>query len=806
MTFDHQELNALTSNEPWTIQRSGYPGPNALTEETVLGLTNGYVGVRGTIEEGAPLELPGTFYAGVYDRSDAPTKNLVNAPNWVGLRFFSEGQGLDPVTATVVEFSRLLDMGNGLLMRRTIYRDTEERETLLEGYRFLSMADPHVAGVVMIVRPLNWAGRLRVESVINIDVTNLSEPTEPLPPPEGLGDQKRTNHLDIVETGFLDDSDVPYVEVITRDNGTRIGTAAVLRASRLSSVEHCPVQRSVTTNNKQCLERLELEVARGTSYQIEKFVGSRTSNDLPGVSDSIRAQACRPQQVVAAASVKASVGGSIKRSLDAGMPALLTDHRSALTSRWEKANIAIEGDDRADKALRYNVFQLICCYSGSNPEVSIGAKALGGEGYRGQVFWDTEAYLLPFYSFTNPDAAKSLLLYRYRRLDAARENAASSGYGGARFPWNSADTGKEESSASFDTNADGNLINWHADSMVHVVGAVAYGVEQYVRATADMGFLMECGAEMLIETARFWVSRAEYNENRRVYELRNVVGPDEYHLFVDNDFYTNALARWNIRRAIAVLNEIRACAPDAHKCLLERLGVTDEEKDTWYEVANGMYVPIDKTTGLAEQFDGYFSLRDLTIQEHDENNMPRWPQDLDIRHLKDTQIIKQADVIMAMYLLSNDFDQKTKRVNYEYYLRRTMHKSTLSASIYAIVALSLGEETDAYDHFVRTAEADLVDSQGNTWQGPHIASAGGTWQAAIFGFAGLRVEADGVLAIEPHLPNHWKAISFYIAWRGALLRVVVSGDQVEVSPASNNAGPESIVVRIFGEDVRIQGA
>lgn len=791
MRLDKKELRALVYGQQWVVSRIGYDPDSLPHHETIFGLSNGYVGVRATIEEGAHGEQPGTFFAGVYDTSEAANKNIVNAPNWIPVSLRAEGTSINPVECEVLEFERHLDMANAVLLRRSRYRDPDGRETTVETYRFVSLASPHLGGVVLYVRPDNWSGTLEVESGIDASVRNAGEVSEQPLDYEGADGPQQVRHLDILDVSRFDaGAPAIYVETRTRDAGIHLGIASALTVETPEG-EDGRLTRSVAIGPpERPQEHAELTVRKGRWYGVRKYVAFRTTRDPETHAGSLRGQASR----------------SLSDFLQGGMEAALVAHRARASELWAIAGTTIPDDPRAERGLRYNTFELLTCYSGADPDVSIGAKALGGEGYRGQVFWDTEAYLLPFYIFTNPAAAQSLLMYRYNRLPAARENARKNGLNGAQFPWNSADTGREDSTEEYVKTVRGDMQEWHPENMLHPNGTIAYGVEQYVRATGDTGFFASYGAELIIEAARMWASRAVFNEDAGRYEIRNVVGPDEYHVYVDNNFYTNVLARWNIRRALRAIEELEALDGDHSRALLSRIGLSEPEVARMRDVAKRICVPVDEATGVAEQFEGYFELENLTIGGYDENSMPVWPEGFDVRTLAGTQLIKQADVIMTMFLLDEEFDDETIRRNYEYYLPRTMHKSTLSAGIYSIVALRLGEESEAYTSFIRTAEADLLDTQGSAWQGPHIASAGATWQAAHFGFAGLTVDNDGVLNIQPRLPSRWSELSTGIVWRGVPLRITVRGDDVAIERMSARSAAEEtpaesgpVVIRVNGE-------
>jgi kojibiose phosphorylase len=417
----------------------------------------------------------------------------------------------------------------------------------------------------------------------------------------------------------------------------------------------------------------------------------------------------------------------------------------------------------------------------NDPTVNVGAKGLHGDFYKGQTFWDSEIYLLPFFAYTWPAVARNFVMYRYLMLDGARENAAESGYRGAMYPWNSADTGEEESNRWALDIRSGEVIPWYPEREIHIVGAVAYGVHEYCRITQDMDFLLNYGAEILFETARFWASRLEYDDAR---------GPDEFHLHVDNNFYTNYLAGWNMRRALELAGMMKQDHPTFYAEVAAKIGLSDREFELWHEIQHKIAYP-SGSTGLIEQFDGYFDLEDYVIEEYDEHNVPIWPEGVDPAEYRKTQLTKQPDVVMVQLLLPEEFDEETKRINYEYYEQRTMQLSSLSSSSSALAGLRLGYDERAYEGFLRTAEVDLADNLGNAELGIHIAAAGGAWQVAILGFAGMGVDGEGDLRFEPRLPEHWDSLTFKVVWQDSLLGVRIEGDEVEIE-VSNAEIPDDI--------------
>ena len=415
--------------------------------------------------------------------------------------------------------------------------------------------------------------------------------------------------------------------------------------------------------------------------------------------------------------------------------------------------------------MRFSIYQLLIAANESDPRVNIGANALTGERYRGHAFWDTEVFMLPFFIYTQPETARALLLYRYHTLDGARQNARETGFRGARYAWESADTGVETTPK---WTVDGAHRIWMGEEEIHVTSAVAYGLIAYVAATGDHAMMTDYGAEILFETSRFWADRLEATPDGR-YVLSRVVGPDEFHEHVDNSAYTNYLVRWHLQQAAQVYAELAISHPRELAALSERIGLTRDEVEDWLTRAERIRLPSVTDDGVIEQFDGYFGLDTLPV-EHDDNDMPMYPPGYHHYNLAGTKLLKQADVVMLTYVLPDEFSDEVKLANYEYYEPLTLHKSSLSPAIHSIMGIEVGDPGRAVQYFRRSAFVDLVDNQGNTEEGIHIASAGGTWQMMVNGFGGFRVR-NGQMTFKPWLPPDWKAVAFRLKWRGNALSV-----------------------------------
>ncbi len=760
------------SADRWLITENKFEPAGHL--ETCFTLANGYLGVRGTSDELYPEETSGTYLAGVFDTAGTRVPELVNLPYFFGLRIYIDGVWLDLRQCEIIEYQRSLDLKQGVLFKSIRVKDKKQRITKIEGYRFVSSADRKLAGMSYQVTCENYSGYLMVESFIDGSVINSAKRP-----------REKAKLFNITNIEKL--SRAVYLEVETRERNYRVGTAAALKVkgdtkSTLLAEQQKDLGAIVS-------ETAEFAVEKGGSINVDKYivvVSSRKIHNQKGSQDEV---------------LKKCAWEELKNYLEQGIEQVLQQSIYKYNSLWEKMQIEIEGDLEAEKLLHFNMYHLLNCANPDDEWVSIAAKGLHGEGYKGHVFWDTEIFMVPFFIYSQPETAKALLMYRYHLLDAARANADKNGFAGAQYPWESADTGEEETPQWMERLAGEPTRIWTGDIEHHITADVALAVWEYYRATDDLDFLLKHGQEIIIETARFWASRVEYNRQLDQYEINDVIGPDEFHIHIDNNSYTNYLARWNLLKAVELMDWIKTNYQDTYLRLASKLNFNQTEPADWFKIADKIYIPYHEEKKLLEQFAGYFQLKDYLITDYDQNNMPIWPEKVDQTSLNDYTLLKQPDVVMLMHLLEEDFARETRKINFNYYEKRTMHKSSLSPSIYSLMGLKVGEHQKAYANFMRSARVDLADNQGNTIQGLHAASCGGTWQAAVFGFGGMAVGSDGILQFSPTwLPEKWGHFKFRIHWKKTILEIRVSNCQLEVEMIK---GSREMPLRLYGKKYQL---
>lgn len=696
------DLPAHPVDDPaWQIDEHGFVLAREHEIESLFALGNGYVGVRASLAEGTPLSSPATFVAGVYQRrgTESAVPELLRLPEWASVEGTIDGEPIRLERGEILRHRRVLDLRSGMFWREWRHRDPSGRVTTIRGVRLASQADRHLLLQSVTLTPENYSGRVVVRSTLSGGQVTSTD----------AGQEVAMHVTSTLETP------VALVHALGDDAG-----------------EARPA------------EPLVLDVERGATHRLDRIVSVFSSREAADPREAARRHA---ERVLC----------------ERGLDALVTDHLGAWAELWEAADVRVDGALDDQIALRFAVYHLSSAVHPEDEAVSIGARGLTGTGYAGHVFWDTEIYMLPFFTLTRPRAARSILGYRHKTLDAARARARARGCRGALYAWESADTG-EDVTPPFILAPDGEIVPVLAgEQELHISADVAYGVWSYWYASGDDAFLREQGAEILIETARFWASRATLGEDGR-YHLLGVMGPDEYHASADDDAFTNVMAQWNLERAAEVVSLARRRWPREADALLERLGVGADEPRGWLDVASRMYVGLDEESGLIEQFRGYFDLEDIDLSAHEPRQAP-----IDVllgrERVAASQVIKQPDVVMLFHLLEDRFPRRVREACFRYYEPRTAHGSSLSPPVHAAVAARLGDVELAARYFRQTAEIDLANNMGNAASGVHMAAVGGLWQAAVLGFAGLRLDEDGP-RVEPHLSPRWRGMSFRVLWRG----------------------------------------
>ena len=711
----------------WILTEDSFDPKNQYHKETIFTIGNGYLSTRGAFEESYPNDRRATFMHGVFDSAPIVFTELANAPDWLPLTVYLDGERFSLDSGTVESFQRTLDLRTGLLTRVVRWRSPSGKVATLTFERFASLAHEHLLYIRCRVTP-EFAGKVEFRAGLNGNMHN-----------DGLV------HFQWQGQGKKDD--VVYLHSRTRKSGIEIATAM-----RITNVIGRKIVREDWDVENAPTQMVRLEAVPGQTVGLDKCVSVFTSRDVES------------SEVIHMAVNRTRESADWESALDAS--------NQAWAEEWKRTDVIIEGDEEAQISIRFNLFQMLIAAPRHDDRVNIGAKTLSGFGYRGHAFWDTEIFMLPLFIYTAPHIAKNLLNYRYRNLPGARRKAQANGYEGAQFPWESADTGDEVTPTWVPHFSEPTKLVriWTGDIEIHISADIAHAAYQYWQATSDDEWFIERGVELILDTAKFWASRAEWNVEKDRYEYNDVIGPDEYHEHVDNNAYTNRMAQWNLQTALNMLEWLKEKSPQKAGQLVTKLDLNQERLKKWRDVIEKIYLHI-APNGLIEQFEGYYQRRDIDLSSLEPRTKSA-QEIFGIEGCNETQILKQPDVLMLQYVLRDDYLGEIVQVNYDYYMPRTDHTygSSLGPSIMTIMACEVGKPEDAYEHFIRAVRADLRDVRGNAGDGIHAASAGGTWQAVVFGFGGLRLTPEG-WTTQPRLPNHWRRLAFKFFHRGTLQEV-----------------------------------
>jgi trehalose/maltose hydrolase-like predicted phosphorylase len=755
------------------------PGDQPL-REALCALGNGHLLTRGAFEESPPggAHCPGTYLAGGYNRAKTEiagrvveNEDLVNWPNWLPLTFRADGgEWLSIDRVDLLDFRFRLDVSRGILERTLRFRDLQGREFSLACRRFMSMAAPHLAAIEWTLTPHDWAGDVEVLSTLDGGVRNLNV---------ARYQQLENRHLEVLGTGQADGETV-FLTVQTRQS--RVIMAQAARTRIFSGEGPVDVYRAEERDGERVGQRLRVRCERGQELRIEKVVAIRTSRDF-----AISEPETQALKDVARADTFAE---------------LLEGHETSWRHLWSVADIELHNSDvETQLILRLHIFHLLQTASHNTVERDVGIPARGwhGEAYRGHIFWD-ELFIFPFLSLRIPELTRSLLLYRYRRLDEARHLAREAGYEGAMYPWQSGSDGREETQVMHLNPESGRWLPDETHLQRHVNAAIAYNVWRYHEATDDHEFLAAYGAEMLVEIARFWASIATHSAERDRYEIRNVIGPDEFHTRypgadepgVHNNAYTNVMAAWVLRCAAGVL----ALLDEERRSMLrEQLRVDEAELARWDEISRKLFIPF-QAEGIISQFEGYETLQEFDWEGYGAryDNIQRLDRILEAEgdDVNRYQASKQADVLMLFYLLSptelrelfehmgHSFDERHIPRNIDYYMRRTSHGSTLSRIVHYWVIARTNREHD-WQLFETALRSDIDDIQGGTThEGIHLGAMAGTVDLIQRCHTGLEMR-DGVLWFDPVLPRELSDVRLRIHYRGHWLSIVATARKLTVS-------------------------
>ena len=748
---------------PWHVKTTKWSPEDKRLQESMTSLANENLGMRGFFEEGYSADkMEGVYLGGVWfpDKTRVGWwKNgypkyfgkMINAVNFLKLPITVNGEALDLAKQTPSDFSLDLDMQRGTFTR-TFTATVGGAKMRFEFVRFVSAVQKELVGQQVTLTNLSdQAVQLEVTSAIDGDVYNE----------DANYDEQFWDVLDRQASG-------QHALLVSKTKPNDFGTPQFTVAMKTTTLTALP-HTTDHVADKEVANVFAGELAPQASLTVEKRTVVATSRDFATEAELL-----------------ARVDELTTSLADQSFADLLKAHEAEWQARWDKSDVKINGDEGAQQGIRFNLFQLFSTYYGNDYRLNISPKGFTGEKYGGATYWDTEAYCLPVYlGVADPEISRNLLMYRYNQLDGAYINAQEQGLKGALYPM-----------VTF------NGIECHNEweitfEEIHRNSDIAYAIYNYTKTTGDKSYVLNEGSEVLVEIARFWADRVHYSERNGQYMIHGVTGADEYENNVDNNWYTNVTAKWELDYTAQIAKEI---SDEQAK----KLGITDEEVSKWQEIADKMYLPEDKELGIFVQHDGFLD-KDITL---DENNNPinkipadelpinqHWSWDKILR----SPYVKQADVLQAMWYFMDDFTEEQKKRNFDFYEPLTVHESSLSASIYAIMAADLKYEEKSVELYERTARLDLDNYNNDTVDGLHITAMSGGWLAIVEGFAGMRVN-DDELQFKPFVPKAWNGYNFRLTFRGRLLEVKVAKDNTEIKLIKG----EPLTVKLNGEEIEVK--
>jgi alpha,alpha-trehalose phosphorylase len=775
--------------EPWRLVETEFDAAELGLTETLFANGNGYIGMRANPSEGRDAHTHGTYLNGFHEtwpihhaesaHAFAKTgQTIVNAPDAKLMKLYVDDEPLLLGEADLDRYERAMDFSTGVSHRDLIWRTPAGKRIHVRSTRMVSLVHRHLAVLTFEIELLDGPAPLVVSSqLLNRQDGQDEYHVRSAALGEGV-DPRRARKFDrrvlmpmLQQNGV--DEEVGGTVVLGYCCANSGMTLAAAYQHDIDTSSPCTVETVLEPDLAKTVFTIEGQV--NAPIRITKYVSYHTSRGVPAEELADRCHR------------------TLRRARRAGLDRLRTEQIEWLDDFWANSDIEVRGDDCAQQAVRWNLFQLAQASACTN-EQGIAAKGVTAGGYDGHYFWDTEIYVVPFLSHTNPNAARKLLRFRWHMLNAARQRAAELSQVGALYPWRT--ISGEEASAYYAAGT----------AQYHINAAVAQAIERYTAATGDVDFLTTEGAEILVETARLWEDLGFYAINgKREFRIHGVTGPDEYTTVVNDNLYTNVMARFNMHYAARTVELLARDHPDAYAALCRKTALTSDEVARWDEAANVMHLPFDRELGINPQDDNF-----LEREPWDFENTPpeKYPLLLHFHPLViyRHQVLKQADVVLAMFLRGEHFSLDQMRRNFEYYDPMTTGDSSLSACVQATVAAQIGFQDLAYRYFLHSLYLDLLDTHGNTADGVHVANAGGVWTALVHGFTGLRDTAEG-LTFDPHLPAAWTGIRVRLLRHGSRLEIDVTRDGVSVSVLDGKPvpveGPDGVVQLGVGEQLEV---
>lgn len=762
-------MKEYIKHDDWCIIEEGFdPSLNRISE-SIFSIGNGRMGQRANFEEKYSGDsLQGSYIAGVYypDKTKVGWwKNgypeyfakVLNATNWIGIDVEIGNNDLDLAKCKVHNFRRILNMKEGWLERTFEAELPDGKKLKVRATRFCSIVQDEIGAIKYEVSPLNFDGNISITPYLNGDVRNEDANWEE----DGsfwTGIDKKVKRRQA------------YVLTETKKTGFQVATG--MKFNIFKNGEELVFKSNKIKTGLFVGSSVDIPVTKGDTIIIHKYAANLASLNHP---KSELMERCAEK---------------VKQAYKQGFDALLRAHKTAWAKKWKDSDIIIEGDVAAQQGIRFNIFQLNQTFTGVDERLNIGPKGFTGEKYGGSTYWDTEAYCLPFYlSTTEQKVARNLLVYRYKHLQKAIENAQKLGFdnGAALYPM-------------VTMNGEECHNEWEITfEEIHRNGAIAYAIYDYIRYTGDQNYLVDYGMEVLIAIARFWAQRVHYSRLRQQYVMHGVTGPNEYENNVNNNWYTNYIATWCMRYAADAIRFVKEADIVKYNSIKQKISFEEkEELEKWTSICDNMYYPEDKELGVFLQADGFLDKELRPVSSLSDKDMPlnqNWSWDRILRSC----FIKQADVLQGLYFFEDHFDKGTIERNFNFYEPMTVHESSLSPCVHVVLAALIGNYEKAYEMYLRTARLDLDDYNNDTEDGLHITSMAGTWLAVVKGIGGMRIK-DDQLSFSPFLPSSWQSIAFKVQFRGNTIQVKVTSEDIVID--NLDGGDTSISLNDVVHDIK----
>lgn len=742
----------------WILKSNKYIEERHLGEAPIYTLGNGFIGCRGFFEEQQEgiAALGGIYMAGVFGKAHYKAwkgdgHELVNTPNFLYVSINIDGELVQVTEDSISDFDVSLNIKDGTLKRSYVWKGKKDNKVKIEFERFVSFHNIYKAGQKIKVTPIDCNPKVEIVMGINEKITNLNyESCEPLPIQPGKKQMDTVyKDSDIVKVVIP----IPEVINIVEKQFITIIDQESLKDFTMKTEEKGKIIRYSSENNKTVEIEKMVIIATSLECSDECEIISRLEDSLLSYSEELKL--------------------SINK----------------LHEKWNTSDVKIEGNDNDALTIRYNIFQLMAACPEHTSKYSIGARGLTGEMYEGSVFWDTEIFMVPFFSLTNPKAARNLLEFRYNTLPEARLHAESNYFKGAMYGWQVNEKGVEQTPAGVG-----------AYYSIHVIADITYAILDYWNVTQDEDFMVNYGCEILVETARYWESRVCKDINEDKYHILAVRGPNEYDVLVNNNLYTNIMARENLRLAIDFIKVMKNKYSNKWLMLKEKLSFEESECEVWRDIIDKIILPYNEEMSLYLEDDTYLQRIPVDMKKIKPTAKRVIDTTIPYEALPLYQITKQADVLHAMKNLPWLFTKEQIENAWDFYLPKTAFDSSLAYSMHSLMGARLGYLEEGHRYFDLSANLDLRDVQLNTISGLHFANFGGTWQAAIFGFGGVSVNPNNI-EINPNLPDSWNKLEFTLCYRGGIFDLVVNKDRVEIE--TRVAPDENVEFNIRGKEFKI---